>query len=156
MKPTIWRRYFCTKNVNAGSSPVLTRSMISASEAASGPSAMASAVEGSPPAIVSRLPPIATLLTSVETPFGPESCAPAGADRRTEMPLNESVTLAVPGVSEDGMAGSQGKGYLHRLPEVKTLRRFRRRNERDGRLSTRTLPVEVESLTGSAVSASGG
>src|SRR5215470_8356227 len=69
-KPTMGRRYFCTRKVKADSSPFFTRSITSASDTAS---ESAIGTEAGAPAKASSPRFMATLLTFVETPFGGES-----------------------------------------------------------------------------------
>src|SRR5277367_6608190 len=118
------RRYFCTRNEKADSSPVLTRSMASTSAEAASVVALELAAEGLPakfsrPPLDERaledLPPSnprstspvskAMLLTSVETPSGAESCVSSEADGGAEVVFPESVTGRASGVSEATMKG---------------------------------------------------
>ena len=57
---------------------------------------------------------MATLLTSVETPFGGESCASWGAGGREEVFSRESVTGRASGMSEAAMEGVMERGYRER------------------------------------------
>jgi len=67
---------------------------------------------GSPPPSSPRS--MATLLTSVETPFGGESCASWGAGGREEVFSRESVTGRASGMSEAAMEGVMERGYRER------------------------------------------
>jgi len=112
MKPTIGRRYFCTRKAKADSSPVLTRSITSTSErAASGPELAAGVAAAKFERARSGIAPfssprsMATLLTLVETPFGAESCEFSGVVGRGEVFSPESLTGRASGMSEAGMKG---------------------------------------------------
>ena len=64
---------------------------------------------------------MATLLTSVETPFGGESCASWGAGGREEVFSRESVTGRASGLSEAAMEGVMERGYRERAQVVKRV-----------------------------------
>src|SRR5712671_4489026 len=66
---------------------------------------MVAGANGDAPAKFSSPRSMATLLTSVETPFGGESCASSGARGWAEVFSRESVTDRGSGVSEAAMTG---------------------------------------------------
>src|SRR4029077_17032737 len=104
MNPTIARRYFCTRYSKAGSSPAFTRNMTSASVSPTADpdrGVVVSAAGWCPTEPIARSSrSMATLLTSVSTPSGAESCSSCSSGRPAEVPLEEGVT--------DGRGGSDG------------------------------------------------
>ena len=108
MKPTICRRYFCTRNVNADSSPVLTRSMISASVAMSLFADMAIAVGSTPPKFNTPRS-MATVPTPVGTPAEPESCVTPFRDSIPEVLWGELLVGRPSGLFETGIGQQPAK-----------------------------------------------
>src|SRR5579864_4565895 len=95
MKPTIGRRYFCTRYSKADSSPAFTRSMTSASVSPAADPAKGgrSAVGWDPIEPIRRSSrSMATLLTSVSTPSESESCISDSSEESAEPSLREVLT----------------------------------------------------------------